>query len=339
MPSLRELQRCFAAAVLAPAGAAPGFAIAGRAPAADRIGIYRNAVFANYRNALRASFPVVLRLVGEPFFNAAVDAFVQTHPSVSGDLNVYGDAFGDFLGSYPMPPNLPYLADVARLDGRSTRRSVRPTRVCPRRCCGSAGGHAAGASAVGAPRLDPSCRLVASDFPILRIWQANQPGHENDDRCAPRRRRGPPRRAPRCRCVVLARIGAGAHAFLRRWRRMRRSAPRSTPRNRPMQTLISAPCCGRTLPPESSMPSLRSPVLSDGKRLDGNVTIAPDIAALNTGLCRHPRRHDANDNHSDVFRPTRCPGLLRLAGFIDKLQSLFALALRLYVGRVFFVSG
>jgi putative oxidoreductase len=28
-----------------------------------------------------------------------------------------------------------------------------------------------------------------------------------------------------------------------------------------------------------------------------------------------------------------------IAGFIDKLQSVFALALRLYVGRVFFASG
>ncbi len=29
--------------------------------------------------------------------------------------------------------------------------------------------------------LDPSCRLVASPFPILRIWQVNQPDHEGDD--------------------------------------------------------------------------------------------------------------------------------------------------------------
>ena len=215
MPSLRELQQCFAAAVLAPAGAAPGFAIAGRAPAADRIDIYRNAVFANYRNALRASFPVVLRLVGEPFFNAAVDAFVQTHPSVSGDLNVYGDAFGDFLGSYSHASNLPYLADVARLEWAVDEAQRAADRV-------SAPDDVVAALAATPPerlpstrlRLDPSCRLVASDFPILRIRQANQPGHENDDPVSLDEgadhlvvRRG-------ADGVVLARIGAGAHAFL-----------------------------------------------------------------------------------------------------------------------------
>ena len=77
MPSLRELQQEFAAAVLAGDGAAA--AVRDDAPtnaAAERIAIYRRAVFANYRNALGATYPVVKRLVGAPFFDAAVDAFV-----------------------------------------------------------------------------------------------------------------------------------------------------------------------------------------------------------------------------------------------------------------------
>jgi hypothetical protein len=82
----------------------------------DRIAIYRRTVFANYRNALAATYPVVKRLVGAPFFNTAVDSYVHAHPSASGDLNVYGDAFGDFLAAYPHAANLPYLPDVARLE-------------------------------------------------------------------------------------------------------------------------------------------------------------------------------------------------------------------------------
>ena len=215
MPSLRELQHRFADAVLAPPGTAPDFAIAGSQPAAERIGIYRNAVFANYRNALRASFPVVLRLVGEPFFNAAIDAFVHAHPSVSGDLNVYGDAFGDFLAGYPHAAALPYLADIARLEWavdeaqRAADAAPAPDRVLA-------------ALAATAPErlpglrltLEPSCRLVASAFPILHIWQANQPGHENDDRVSLDEgadallvRRG-------AEGVMLARVDDGEHAFL-----------------------------------------------------------------------------------------------------------------------------
>src|SRR6185369_980913 len=97
MPSLRELEKGFASALFAAEGASPPFAVAGAMPAADRVSIYRNAMFANYRKALAATYPVVQRLVGVPFFNAAVDAYVRAHASTSGDLNGYGDVFGDFL--------------------------------------------------------------------------------------------------------------------------------------------------------------------------------------------------------------------------------------------------
>jgi len=251
MPSLRELQQAFAEAVLAPAGTPPAFAITGPAgasdgvepgriaadaepaDAADRVGIYRNAVFANYRNALRASLPVVLRLVGEPFFHAAVDAFVRAHPSVSGDLNVYGDLFGDFLAGYPHAADLPYLADVARLEW-AVDEAQRAADVLP------APDQVLAALAATAPerlpalrvRLDPSCRLVASEFPVLHIWQVNQPRRADDDGARPAEDDDPAspeeddnrvsldeggdllvvRR--RSEGVTLERVGAGEHAFL-----------------------------------------------------------------------------------------------------------------------------
>ncbi len=235
MPSLRELQTRFAAAVLAPAGTVPEFGIAApaRLGAAERIGIYRNAVFTNYRNALAASYPVVRRLVGTPFFHTAVDAFVHAHPSVSGDLNVYGGAFGDFLAGYPYAADVPYLPDVARLEWavdeaqRAADAVTEPERVLA-------------ALAAMAPerlpalrlRLEPSCRLVASEFPVLHIWQVNQrdredgetdPAARGDDHVTAGEgddhvsldegadallvRRG-------ASGVVIARVAAGEHAFL-----------------------------------------------------------------------------------------------------------------------------
>jgi len=251
MPSLRELQQAFAEAVLAPAGTPPAFAITGPAgasdgvepgriaadaepaDAADRVGIYRNAVFANYRNALRASLPVVLRLVGEPFFHAAVDAFVRAHPSVSGDLNVYGDLFGDFLAGYPHAADLPYLADVARLEW-AVDEAQRAADVLP------APDQVLAALAATAPerlpalrvRLDPSCRLVASEFPVLHIWQVNQPRRADDDGTRPAEDDDPAGREEDdnrvsldeggdllvvrrgSEGVTLERVGAGEHAFL-----------------------------------------------------------------------------------------------------------------------------
>lgn len=166
MPSLTELQRRFAATLLA-TGADPG----------ERIAIYRNTVFANYRNALGATFNVVRDLTGTPFFNAAVDAYVLAHPSTGGDLNVYGDRFGEFLGSYPFARDLPYLPDVARLewaiDEVHRARDAAGTAIAVL-------GTLSSLPADEVPRvrfaLDSASRLLVSDYPVLRIWQMHQPG-------------------------------------------------------------------------------------------------------------------------------------------------------------------
>jgi len=94
MLSLREQQERFAAAILG-GDTVPPIGLSSGDDAA-RVSIYRNNVYSNYRNALRASYPVVCRLVGRAFFDTAVDAFVRARPSTSGDLNAYGGDFGDW---------------------------------------------------------------------------------------------------------------------------------------------------------------------------------------------------------------------------------------------------
>jgi hypothetical protein len=164
MPSLLELQRRFARAL--------------RHPGSEddpRIGIYRRNIAGNYRNALAASYPVVHALVGAGFFDAAVDALVECAPPASGDLNVYGAQFAAFLSAYPHAQSLPYLPDVARLEWAIDESC---------RAADADGSVATVVAALGAVppqrlatrclRLAPSCRLVQSDHPVLRIWQAHQ---------------------------------------------------------------------------------------------------------------------------------------------------------------------
>lgn len=215
MPSLREIQRDFAATILAGDGAAPPFATVPPERAAERIAVYRRAFFANYRNALGATYPVVRKLVGAPFFHAAVDAFVRAHPSKSGDLNVYGDAFDGFLAEYPPAADLPYLGDVARLEwaqdeaNRAADATADPDAVL------------AALAATSPERLPdvrlalaPACRLVASRYPVLRIWRTNQDGFEGDDRVS--LDEGPDRLLVRREPsgVTIERVPAGTHAFL-----------------------------------------------------------------------------------------------------------------------------
>ena len=169
MRSLRDLQRQFAGTLVA---SAPTGETVFDAASMD---IYRSNGRATYHRALAATYPVVKRLTGTPFFNAAVDAFVAAHPPVCGDLNVYGGHFPGFLERYAPAARLPYLADVACLewaidvacrvadaprvpDAVLAALSIVPPERVPQV-------HIA---------LDVSCRLVASAYPILHIWRANQ---------------------------------------------------------------------------------------------------------------------------------------------------------------------
>ena len=70
--ALARLQADFAAALAADGDAGFASRLAGEPSLAlRRLGIYRRAVEANRRGALRSAYPVVARLVGEGFFAEA----------------------------------------------------------------------------------------------------------------------------------------------------------------------------------------------------------------------------------------------------------------------------
>jgi hypothetical protein len=214
MPSLSELQREFAAAILAGDGNVPRTLriSSGRQDAAARLAIYRNNVFANYRKALAATYPVVQALVGGGSFGAAVDAFVRACPSHRGDVNRYGGELAHFLAGYAPAQALSYLPDLARLEWAIDQANI----------AGEAGMLDFDALAAVPPdtlgglrfTLHPSARLLASSHPIFRIWQAHQPGRTHDERVdrahgaeALLVLRGP-------HGVVVHRLASGVHAFL-----------------------------------------------------------------------------------------------------------------------------
>ena len=180
MPSLPELQTVFARAVIERyERALAGWIRGGRGLDAEaRIDVYRTNVLGNYRSALREVYPVVLALVGAPFFHRAADDYVLRHASRSGDLNDFGGEFGDFLAGWPGAADLAYLRDIARLEWAIERVSqaadaplidLRALAAVPQ-------------ATLPALRfeLHPASRLVRSVYPILRIWQVNQPGFSGD---------------------------------------------------------------------------------------------------------------------------------------------------------------
>ena len=134
---------------------------------------------ASLTDVLRATFPVVCRLVDERFFAYAAHTFLTTQPPQRACLAEYGAGFADFLATFPPCRALVYLPDVARFEWlmsvaaqAATVATLLPASL-------------AGIAAADAPRLlfglDPSLGFLASPWPVDRIWRLNRAGAVGDD--------------------------------------------------------------------------------------------------------------------------------------------------------------
>ncbi|MDR4307042.1 putative DNA-binding domain-containing protein [Chelatococcus sambhunathii] len=135
-----------------------------------RFSVYRNNVAVSLIGALETRFPAVRRIVGDDFFGELARAYVSQHAPRSPLMMTYGDDFPDFAARAPGLADVPYLADVARLEAARTRAY-----------------HAADAdplpaSAFAAPdgalddvrlTLHPSVEVVRSAHPLVTIWAMN----------------------------------------------------------------------------------------------------------------------------------------------------------------------
>src|SRR5438552_11697105 len=215
MPSLREVQRGFVAATLfGDNGALADLGIvSGALDPAARIAIYRNNALGNYRKALAATYPVVQRLVGTAFFNAAIDAFVRVHHSPRGDVNRYGGELARFLSFYPPARQLPYLPDVARLEWAIDQANIAADAdALDLAALAAVPEHMLGELRL---KLHPSVQLVASPYPIFHIWQVNQPGHSGEDRVDLGEGGDALLIARGANGVAVERLTPGGHALLR----------------------------------------------------------------------------------------------------------------------------
>lgn len=163
MRSLRELQRDFSSSLLAPGRAAerqPGFHV------------YLGNVYGNWSGALASAYPIARKLVGDPFFDELARAYAAGFPSRSGDLNEYGADFPAFVVEFPGTLDLPYLPDVARMEWLAHRAHFAADTASfdPARLAGIPP-EQYGALPL---RLTPSSLLLASDWPLGRIWEIHQ---------------------------------------------------------------------------------------------------------------------------------------------------------------------
>ena len=166
-------QEAFAAALRDPESPPPQTLRAWNgSDASKRFAVYRNNVAVGLVDALCDTFPVCFELVGEDFFRALAHVFVRQRLPQSRILYEFGAGFADFVAGFEPAREVPYLADVARLEY---------ARVEAWHAADGDSMTVEGWSAIAQDRLGelriaphPSARVLSSPFAVYSLWAAHQ---------------------------------------------------------------------------------------------------------------------------------------------------------------------
>jgi hypothetical protein len=142
--------------------------------------IYRGSIRAAFNRALQEIYPVCYRLVGEDFFNGMGLEYARSYPSRSADFAEYGADFANFIKSFPPASDLVYLADTARLEyawhlafNAADEKGFDVNSIA---------GLEDRDNADLVFQLPVSATLLASDYPIHKIWEVNQEDFQGEQK-------------------------------------------------------------------------------------------------------------------------------------------------------------
>lgn len=140
------------------------------------IEVYRRNLLASASHALEISFPTLSQLLGTRGMPALAALYYDDHPLLAGDWGEWGAHLASWLSQQEILYDIPYLADVARLDWlcHSIERSETPENTA--------------ASIAMLDIADSNflklkstnhLAVMVSRFPILEIWQAHHAEEKN----------------------------------------------------------------------------------------------------------------------------------------------------------------
>ncbi|MFQ1658016.1 putative DNA-binding domain-containing protein [Aeromonas veronii] len=177
MAELAQLQQHFAEGLLgAPDAISPH--ISSRLFSAESVlQVYRNHFILSLGEVLAISYPAVKAMVGDDFFAAAARGFVLAEPLREGSVMHYGVGFGQWLARLPTTTGLPWLEALAQFEWQLERASLLPLES---RCWPAERLAALSPQQWERLRLLPATDLllVASDYPVLALWQMALHGGE-----------------------------------------------------------------------------------------------------------------------------------------------------------------
>ena len=160
MPDLAAFQANFARAIL---DDCPLDSLSSQ----EAFAVYRNTCARGAVEALRAAYPTVDMLLGEEMFTQVALDYRRERPPSGPVLSEYGGEFVAFLLRQPWTCELPYLADVARLDWLWLESFLAPEPAVMLRP----------SSDVARVALHSAARFAWLATPAMTIWQAHRDPH------------------------------------------------------------------------------------------------------------------------------------------------------------------
>lgn len=83
---------------------------------ATNLSVYQNNIQQVLKNALSATYPLIVKLVGQDFFAQLAAQYIQAYPSRSANIHEYGEYLSYFLKAHDISTQLDYLPEVASFE-------------------------------------------------------------------------------------------------------------------------------------------------------------------------------------------------------------------------------
>lgn len=138
------------------------------ATAMERFAVYRNNVVQGLIDALAVRFATVRAVVGAELFAHLAHVYALAHPPRLPMMMFYGEDFADFLADSDAGAELPYLADLARLEAaRTSAYHAEDAAPLPAEAFADLAPDGLEGLRIA---LHPSLSIIASPFPVATIF-------------------------------------------------------------------------------------------------------------------------------------------------------------------------
>lgn len=134
--------------------------------------IYQDSLYQTLQNVLAATYPVCQKLVGSAFFRQLAKGYIRQTIHAKPDITGYGENFAQFIHESVPMHQLCYLADVAALEWACHHALAGPyIPLLDTQALANVPQDKQGDLTFS---LYQNSTLLASPYPILRIWESHQ---------------------------------------------------------------------------------------------------------------------------------------------------------------------